>query len=187
VLWDLTSIPPQFAGIDHFCVIVEITGDGCATYDNRAQNNFGNVPTVGPSPAPISMYIKNPWPMLATGQVLIEPDPAGWKVNANVPDLSAIALAPGEEKLITVELSYQGKCQVTDREAAMMAAKVPAQIAGICAKEQFDLSFALDGNVLGGVSSAVIVHPPTVNWPWWLLLVLIILTLLILLWRMLRT
>lgn len=159
VLWDLTSIPPAFSGIDHFCVIVEITGDTCASYDNIAQNNFGNVPTVGPAPAPIRMYIKNPWTRSAIGRVIIEPDPVGWAVKTNVPDLGAIPLAAGEEKLLTVELSYRGKCSALERKLVTAAPRVD----NICARQGFDLSFALDGAILGGVSSQIIVHRPTTD------------------------
>jgi len=159
VLWDLTSIPPQFAGVDHFCVIVEITGDACATYDNLAQNNFGNVPTVGPSPAPFSMYISNPFSEQATGRIIIEPDPTSWKVTANVPNLDAIPLAAGEEKLLTIEFSYQGKCPPLDGDGRL--ATVSSHESAICARASFDLSFELDGDVLGGVSSEIVVHRPT--------------------------
>ncbi len=189
VLWDLSSIPAQFSGVDHFCIIVEITGDQCATYDNLAQNNFGNVPTVGPSPAPVSLYIKNPRPQAATGRVIIEPDPQGWELSANVPNLAAIPLAAGEEKLITVELSYQGECPVKDRKVTIKASHEASQETPICARQPFDLSFALDGDVLGGVSSEVIVHPPSeppFHWLWWLLLAILILLVVLLLARVLR-
>ncbi len=163
VLWDLTSIPPAFAGIDHFCVIVEISGDSCATYDNVAQNNFNSVPTVGPSPAPVSMYVKNPLPHQATGRVIIEPEPAGWEVTANVPNLDSIPLAAGEEKLVTVNFSYRGKCSA---RGAGLSGEGSGE-AAICAREQFDLSFALDGDVLGGVSSEIIVRRPgTARYRW---------------------
>jgi hypothetical protein len=157
VLWDLTTIPPQFAGVDHFCVIVEISGDACATYDNLAQNNFGNVPTVGPAPAPMSMYVMNPRAEAATGEIIIEPDPTGWEVTANVPDLGSIPLQAGEEKLITIEFSYQGRCPAADpRTKASVSTE-----SKLCARETFDLSFALDGDVLGGVSSEILVRRPT--------------------------
>lgn len=163
VLWDLTSIPPAFAGVDHFCVIVEITGDSCATYDNMAQNNFGNVPTVGPSPAPMSLYVKNPLPKAATGRIIIEPNPAGWEITANVPNLDSIPLAAGEERLITVNFSYRGKCSPT---GARLTAHTPGQD-GLCARGRFDLSFALDGAVLGGVSSEILVRrPPPAQYQW---------------------
>jgi hypothetical protein len=157
VLWDLTTIPPAFSGVDHFCVIVDIIADECATYDNLAQNNFGEVPTVGPSPAPISMYIKNTLPQAATGRVIIEPDPTGWEITANLPNLDAIPLAANEEKLITIKASFKGKCPAMDR-----LDKAAVQLdTDVCKQQQFDLSFALDGDVLGGVSSEIIVHRPT--------------------------
>jgi hypothetical protein len=143
-------------------VIVEILGTECATHDNRAQNNFGNVTAVGPSPAPVSMFIKNPRTMPAIGKVGIEPAPIGWRIKANVASLESIPLQPNEERLITVEFRYRGTCgpagsngpgNVTDRR--------------LCAKRTFDLSFALDGAVLGGVSSEIIVQKsasPETRW-----------------------
>jgi hypothetical protein len=157
VLWDLTTIPSEFAGVNHFCVIVEINGDACATFDNRAQNNFGNVPTVGPSPAPVSMYVMNPMPEAANGRIIIEPEPSGWEITANIPDLDSIPLAAGEEKLVTIEFRYRGKCPAADQRPSAGMTDVPE----LCAREQFDLSFALDGGVLGGVSSEILVRRPT--------------------------
>lgn len=157
VLWDLTSIPPAFSGINHFCVIAEIESDECAGYDNQAQNNFNNVPTVGPSPAPLSLYIKNILPTAATGKLIIEPQPTAWQYKANVPDIEAIPLQPNEEKLITVEFSYKKPCNRKE----LTVSTVDNDETDICAKQQFDISYALEGDILGGVSSEIVVHYPS--------------------------
>lgn len=149
VLWPLDNIPPAFAGIDHFCVIVEIIADECASHDNRAQNNFANVPTVGPSPAPLSFYVKNILEVAAVGKLLIEPSPAGWQVTANVADIENIPLQPKEEKLITLEFAYE---LWDDRKDPSVAVE-----------QSFDVTFLLNGEVLGGVSSNIIARPPR---PW---------------------
>jgi hypothetical protein len=158
VLWDLTSVPPEFAGIDHFCVIVEIISDECATYDNKAQNNFCCVPTVGPSPAPVSFYIKNILDVDAVGAVIIEPRPASWQFTANVPNLENIPLRPKEEKLITINFKYRGTCK-GENEIVLKTANVENQ-PKICTIRNFDISFKLNNQVLGGVSSQIIVHTP---------------------------
>ncbi|NIM16112.1 MAG: hypothetical protein GTO45_29265, partial [Candidatus Aminicenantes bacterium] len=160
VLWDLTSVPPAFAGINHFCVIVEIISDECATYDNKAQNNFNSVPTVGPTPAPVSFYIKNILDVDAVGAIIIEPRPASWQFTANVPDLKNIPLRPKEEKLITIDCKYLETCK--DRED-IVTDDVRRQ-SRICAKGNFDFSFKLNGQILGGVSSEIIVHTPQRRW-----------------------
>jgi hypothetical protein len=149
-MWDLTSIPPAFAGIDHFCVIVEILVDECATYDNQAQNNFCDVQTAGPAPAPVWFYIKNIYDWDAIGKVQITPAPAPWRVKANVPDLNRIPLRAKEEKLLVLEFSHPGTTQKgeTRREAG-----------GIIARRQFDVTFFLNGRMLGGVSPRITVVP----------------------------
>ena len=154
VLWDLTSIPPQFAGINHFCVIVEIIADECATYDNMAQNNFNNVLTTGPSPAPVALYIKNILDVDAIGSIIIEPEPATWQFTANVPDLNEIQLKPNEEKLIVINFKYLGSCKERTTHR-------PGSRKNICAREQFDISYKLNGELLGGVSSEIVVYPPS--------------------------
>ncbi len=159
VLWDLTSIPPQFAGMNHFCVIVEIIADECATHDNMAQNNFNNVPTTGPSPAPVALYIMNILDVDAIGSIIIEPEPAAWQFTANVPDLNEIPLKPKEEKLIVIDFKYLGPCK-EDRKSLTHK---PILGKNICAREQFDISFRLNGQLLGGVSSEIIVYPPRRN------------------------
>jgi hypothetical protein len=156
VLWDLTSIPSEFEGVDHFCVIVEIIADECATYDNNAQNNFGSVPTVGPAPAPISLYIKNILDVDAVGAIIIDPSPASWQIIANVPDLNAIPLKPKEEKLITIDFKYLKPCQDTEVVKKADVSDQPR----ICTRENFDITYKLNGQVLGGVSSEIIVHIP---------------------------
>lgn len=160
VLWDLTSVPPAFSGIDHFCVIVEIESDECATYDNRAQNNFNNVPTVGPSPAPVSLYVKNILPQDAVGRVIVEPRPPTWELAANVPDLDSIPLRPNEEKLITVEFVNDRACVRRGRQLGAASAAARAGDLSVCTRQRFDLSFELEGDVLGGVSSEIVVRRP---------------------------
>lgn len=157
VLWDLTSIPPAFAGVDHFCVIVEIIADECAKYDNKAQNNFGSVQTTGPSPAPFSLYIKNITNEDAVGALIIEPAVEDWQISANVPDIKNIPLAKNEEKLITIEFKYTKKCTSDDDDS--MVVRKAGKTSEICATQDFDITYQLNGQTLGGVSSQVIVYP----------------------------
>lgn len=157
VLWDLTSIPPAYSGVDHFCLIVQIIADECATYDNMARNNFWSVPTVGSSPAPVSFYIKNILDVDATGEIIIEPKPPVWQYTANVLNLKEIPLRPKEEKLIIIEFKYVEECK-EKKDDVMERTDVQSKI---CAQQQFDISFKLNGQLLGGVSTEVIVyHPP---------------------------
>lgn len=153
VLWDLTSIPPAFVGVDHFCVIVEIISDECITYDNIAQNNFGSVLTIGPSPAPVAMYIKNIYSIDAIGRLDIEPESDSWQISANVPDIKEIPLRPNEEKLLVLEFIYQEKCDDSERDVVREINR------NICVKEEFDVTYKLNGDVLGGISSEIIVYP----------------------------
>ncbi len=154
VLWDLTSVPAAFSGVDHFCVIVKIISTECMTFDNMAQNNFASVPTSGPSPAPVSMYIKNILNKNATGEIMIEPQLHSWEFTANVPNLKSIPLKPKEEKLITINFQYFDK----NKESSENLSSDIKIRSGIIAKENFDITFKLNGQVLGGVSSEIIVH-----------------------------
>jgi len=156
VIWDLTSVPPAFSGVDHFCVIAEIITIECSTFDNMAQNNFGSVPTAGPSPAPVSMYIKNIHNVNAVGEIVIEPKLDLWKLTSNVPDLKSIPLEPKEEKLITINFQYLNEYK---ESLERISSDIKAQ-PDILAKENFDITFKLNGQVLGGVSSEIIVHVP---------------------------
>lgn len=159
VLWDLTSIPPAFAGVNHFCVIVEILADECNTFGNKAQNNFANVSTAGPTPAPVSFYIKNILDANAVGSIQITPEPPAWQITANVPDIKTIPLKPKEEKLITIEFKYLRECKAGGE-------KVRPAGNDICARENFDVSYVLNGQMLGGVSAEVVVYPPRKKWSW---------------------
>ncbi len=159
VNWNLTYVPPAFAGINHFCVLVQIITDECPTYDNSAQNNFCNIPTTIGEPAPMSFYIKNILDVNAIGAIMVEPKLDQWKITSNVQNLDNIPLRPNEEKLITLKFNYEGKC---DRGIDISASE-RIQRAQICARANFDVSFKLNGQLLGGVSSVIIVHPPAVQ------------------------
>ena len=153
ITWPLDAIPPEFAGIDHFCVIVEILHDECDTSDHQAQNNFGNVQTASPAPAPLPFFITNILDADAVGALEIEPSPPprGWRIRANVQNLEEIPLAPRETRRIVLEFEYRPpRGEVQGEE----------QVEGEGVVEQdFDVSFRLEGQVLGGVSSRIRVVP----------------------------
>jgi hypothetical protein len=153
--WPLDSVPPAFAGIDHFCVIVEILHDECRTGDNQAQNNFVNVQTLSPAPAPLPFFITNILAVDAVGALEVEPFPArpGWHIRANVPDLGHIPLAPRETKRIVLELDYRPTSQAEE-----LAVARPVAVTEVV-EQDFDVTFRLEGQVLGGVSSRVRVLP----------------------------
>jgi hypothetical protein len=153
--WPLDAVPPAFAGIDHFCVIVEILHDECATGDNQAQNNFVNVQTLSPAPAPLPFLIANVLDVDAVGALEVEPFPArpGWHIRANVPDLGHIPLAPRETKRIVLELDYRPTSQAEEPTVAR-----PVAVTEVV-EQDFDVTFRLEGQVLGGVSSRVRVVP----------------------------
>lgn len=157
IIWDLTTVPPEFSGIDHFCVIVEIISGECVTYDNRAQNNFNNIPTVSPAPARVSFFIKNILEVDAVGSILITPKAPLWEFTSNIQDLTKIPLGPKEEKLITIDCKYLGKCREATKETVKIGGR--KNRVGICAKEKFDFSFQLNNQILGGVTSEILVSP----------------------------
>ena len=156
VIWDLTAIPPAFAGVNHFCVIVEILTDECATYDNQAQNNFANVGTAGPAPAPVYFYIRNIYDREATGRIVIWPDPPPWRVEANVPDLNNIPLRAKEDKLILIKFIFPW---ITTAEKPLRP-----DARGVIAERQFDVTYVLEGQVLGGVSPRIVVRQREYKW-----------------------
>lgn len=155
ITWPLDAIPPAFAGIDHFCVIVEILQDECSTGDNRAQNNFANVQTMGPSPAPLPFYITNILEVDAVGALEVEPIPPvrpGWRIDANVSNLEQIPLAPRETKKIVLQLRHDPPME---EERLSKEQRGTAELV----EQDFDVTFRLEGQVLGGVSSRVRVLP----------------------------
>lgn len=151
ISWPLDAVPPEFAGIDHFCVIVEILTEECDAGNNKAQNNFTSIETQMPAPAKLAFLVENVLDVAAFGALEIEltPPAPGWTFKADVPNLSRFPLQPREKRRIELELHYR---QPPGENGDGGGAGGPVE-------QDLDITFRLEGQVLGGVSARVRVLP----------------------------
>lgn len=143
VNWDLTppKLPQKFAAYKHFCVIAQILVDECNTTNNKAQNNFCNVPVKkgGSPPPPVKLEVANPWEEEALAQLVLSSDDRRLVLEALDFNPDEFPLGPGERRVVEVALRLTAG--VIDQPGRMEA--------------NFEITQILNGQVVGGVSGVV--------------------------------
>jgi hypothetical protein len=143
VNWDLTppKLPQKFAAYKHFCVIAQIQVDECNTTNNKAQNNFCNVPVKkgGSPPPPVRFEVANPWEEETLAQLVLSSDDRRLVLEAIDFDPDEFPLEPGERRVVEVALRLTDG--VIDQPGRMEA--------------NFEITQLLNGQVVGGVSGVV--------------------------------
>ena len=143
VNWDLTppKHPTKYAAYDHFCVIAQIQVAECNTTNNKAQNNFCNVPVKqgGTPPPPLPFEIGNPWEDKARAELVLSSDDQRLRLEPLGFHPQELTLGPGERRRVEVALRLAPG--VIDGPGRMEA--------------NFEITQLLDGQVVGGVSGVV--------------------------------
>lgn len=141
--WDLTAPkhPPKYSNYDHFCVIAQIEVAECNTSNNKAQNNFCNVPVKqsGSPPPPLHFEIANPWDDEAQAMLVMSSDDRRLQLEPVDFHPQELILGPGERRRLEIALRL-----------------APNAISGPDRLEaNFEIIQLLDGQVVGGVSGVV--------------------------------
>ncbi len=144
VNWDLTppGLPEKFATYNHFCVIAQILANECNTTNNKAQNNFANVPLKKGSspPPPVKLEVVNPWEEDAIAQLILSSDDDRLVLEALNFSPEGFLLTPNERREVEVALNLADG--VIDQIQPMEA--------------NFEITQLLNHQIVGGVSGSVV-------------------------------